>query len=74
MGRAGGSPGSGAAEDLAEALIVNPFDPDEIAEAMHAALIMPLDERRDRMARLRARVFTVTAEAYCRNFLKALAA
>jgi trehalose 6-phosphate synthase len=65
---------AGAAEDLAEALIVNPFDPDEIAEAMHAALIMPLDERKDRMARLRARVFTATAEAYCRNFLKALAA
>lgn len=65
---------AGAAEDLSEALIVNPFDPDEIAEAMHAALIMPLDERKDRMARLRARVFTATAESYCRNFLKALAA
>lgn len=65
---------AGAAEDLSEALIVNPFDPDEIAEAMHQALIMPLDERKDRMARLRGRVFTVTAEAYCREFLKALAA
>jgi trehalose 6-phosphate synthase len=65
---------AGAAEDLGEALIVNPFDPDEIAEAMHEALRMPLDERKDRMARLRSRVFTVTAEAYCRDFLKALAA
>lgn len=65
---------AGAAEDLSEALIVNPFDPDEIAEAMHQALIMPLNERKDRMARLRGRVFTATAEAYCRNFLKALAA
>ena len=65
---------AGAAEDLSEALIVNPFDPDEIAEAMHQALIMPHDERLDRMARLRARVFTVTADSYCRDFLKALAA
>lgn len=64
---------AGAAEDLAEALIINPYDPDEIAEAMHEALVMPLDERKDRMARLRGRVFTVTAEAYCRAFLKALA-
>lgn len=65
---------AGAAEDLAEALIVNPYDPAEITEAMHQALTMPLDERQDRMERLRARVFTVTAESYCRNFLAALAA
>nr|WP_298685687.1 trehalose-6-phosphate synthase [uncultured Dongia sp.] len=65
---------AGAAEDLAEALIVNPYDPDEITEAMHQALIMPQTERQDRMAHLRARVFTSTAEAYCRNFLAALAA
>lgn len=64
---------AGAAETLTEALIINPYDPDEIAEAMHQALIMPLDERKDRMARLRGSVFSVTAEAYCRNFLKALA-
>lgn len=65
---------AGAAEDLEAALIVNPYDADEIAEAMHQALIMPLAERQDRMAHLRARVFTNTAEAYCRNFLGALAA
>ena len=65
---------AGAAEDLAEALIVNPYDPDEITEAVHQALIMPQQERQDRMAHLRARVFTTTAEAYCRNFLAALAA
>jgi trehalose 6-phosphate synthase len=63
---------AGAAEDMAEALIINPYDPDEISEAMHFALIMPQDERQDRMARLRARVFTSTAEAYCRHFLTRL--
>jgi len=65
---------AGAAEDMAEALIVNPYDPDEIGEAMHLALIMRQDERQDRMTRLRARVFTSTAEAFCRNFLAKLAA
>ena len=65
---------AGAAEDMQEALIINPYDPDEISEAMHLALIMPQDERQDRMARLRARVFTSTAESYCRNFLTKLAA
>lgn len=63
---------AGAAEDLKEALIVNPYDPDEIAEAMQQALTMPLAERQDRMEHLRARVFTNTAEAYCRKFLDAL--
>jgi trehalose 6-phosphate synthase len=64
---------AGAAEDMTEALIVNPYDPGEISDAMHLALIMPQDERQDRMARLRARVFTSTAEAYCRSFLTQLA-
>jgi trehalose 6-phosphate synthase len=65
---------AGAAEELGDALIVNPYDPAEITEAMHQALIMPQAERQDRMERLRARVFTTTAESYCRNFLAALAA
>ncbi|MBI2254562.1 MAG: trehalose-6-phosphate synthase [Proteobacteria bacterium] len=65
---------AGAAEDLSEALIVNPYDPGEITDAMHQALTMPLEERCNRMDRLRSRVFTITAESYCRNFLAALAA
>ena len=36
---------AGAAEELTDALIVNPFDADEIADAIHAGLAMPLDER-----------------------------
>ncbi|MBI2257256.1 MAG: trehalose-6-phosphate synthase [Proteobacteria bacterium] len=65
---------AGAAEEMEEALIVNPYDPDEISYAMHQALIMSGEERQDRMERLRARVFTSTAEAYCRRFLTLLAA
>ena len=39
---------AGAAAELGSALIVNPFDVDQCAYAMHRALTMPLDERRDR--------------------------
>ena len=63
---------AGAANELTEALIVNPFDPDAIADAMHAALTMPLNERRERQAALKAKVFRTTAAAYCQRFLDAL--
>ena len=63
---------AGAAAELQEALLVNPYDPGEIADAMHQALIMPLAERRQRHAALRAKVFTSTAASFARGFLEAL--
>ena len=65
---------AGAAHELEEALIVNPFDPDSIADAMHAALVMPLSDRQARHVALREKIFVNTARAYSRRFLKALAA
>jgi trehalose 6-phosphate synthase len=44
---------AGAARELAEALIVNPYDADECAGALHAALTMRADERRERMRLMR---------------------
>ena len=44
---------AGAAEELTDALIVNPFDADEIADAMHEGLSMPLAERLRRYRALR---------------------
>lgn len=64
---------AGAAEELTEALLVNPYDPDEIAEAMNIALEMPLEERQERHAALRKAVFEVTAARYCNVFVEALA-
>jgi len=64
---------AGAAEELTEALLVNPYDPDEIAEAMHTALEMSLEERLERHASLRRAVFEVTAARYCNVFVEALA-
>jgi trehalose 6-phosphate synthase len=45
---------TGASHELPDALIVNPYDTDELAQAIHTALTMPADERRARMARMRA--------------------
>ncbi len=45
---------AGAADDLAEgALLVNPFDTHELAEALATALAMPADERAERARLLR---------------------
>jgi len=47
---------TGAARELTDALLVNPFAIDEMAEALLQALTMPEDERRKRMQKLRAMV------------------
>lgn len=64
---------AGAAEDMAEALVVNPYDADEITAAMHTGLCMDLDERKERWQALRARVWKASAAQYCHTFLNALA-
>jgi alpha,alpha-trehalose-phosphate synthase [UDP-forming] len=49
---------TGAACELTEALIVNPFAIDQMANAIRQALSMPADERRRRMNKMRATVST----------------
>ncbi|MEF8700589.1 MAG: trehalose-6-phosphate synthase [Candidatus Accumulibacter sp. UW26] len=44
---------TGAARELPEALIVNPYDADQCAAALHLALTMPANEQRDRMRLMR---------------------
>jgi trehalose 6-phosphate synthase len=63
---------AGAAEEMTEALIVNPYDSDEIAEAMHIGLSMDLEERRDRWSSLNAKVTSNTAQRFCTVFLNYL--
>ena len=60
---------AGAAEEMTEALIVNPYDPDDTADAMHKALTMRHEERIERHAALLAKVRTNTAATFCRQFL-----
>jgi len=47
---------TGAARELADALLVNPYDTDELADAMYEAYIMPEKERRKRMRRMRSQI------------------
>jgi trehalose 6-phosphate synthase len=47
---------TGAAVELRDALIVNPYDVAEVAEAIHRGLDMPRDERRVRMQEMRRQV------------------
>ncbi|MDP2707100.1 MAG: trehalose-6-phosphate synthase, partial [Burkholderiales bacterium] len=44
---------TGASRELPEALIVNPYDMDQCAAALHVALTMPQNEQRDRMRTMR---------------------
>jgi trehalose 6-phosphate synthase len=45
---------TGAAREFPDALQINPFDLDQMADAMHAAFLMPEEERRPRMERMRS--------------------
>lgn len=64
---------AGAAEDLEEALIVNPYDTDEVAHALQQAIKMPLEERRERHAALLARVRQHDVRHWSEGFMKLLA-
>ncbi len=60
---------AGAAEELQEALLVNPFDVDAVADALLRALTMAPDERRARMTALRDRVRENSVQAWVARFL-----
>jgi trehalose 6-phosphate synthase len=63
---------AGAAEDLQEALIVNPYDADDVAQAIQRAISMPREERIERHAALLARVREHDARNWMCKFLQAL--
>ncbi|HEX9049040.1 MAG TPA: bifunctional alpha,alpha-trehalose-phosphate synthase (UDP-forming)/trehalose-phosphatase [Anaeromyxobacter sp.] len=63
---------AGAAAELSEAVLVNPYDVEAMADALHRALEMPPDERRTRMALLRERVASHDVHWWARTFVAAL--
>jgi trehalose 6-phosphate synthase len=63
---------AGAARELDGAILVNPYDPDEIAEALDTALSMKLEERRARWLTMRDAVWRNTAAVWADRFLFAL--
>ncbi len=63
---------AGAAEELDAALIVNPYDTEEVAVALQRALRMRLDERRERYEALMMRVREHDVGNWRESFLWAL--
>jgi trehalose 6-phosphate synthase len=63
---------AGAAGELTGALIVNPYDIDELAGALHLALTMPADQRLARWRALMEVVTRNTIKTWRESFLQAL--
>jgi trehalose 6-phosphate synthase len=63
---------AGAAETLHDALIINPYDIDDVASAIRQALIMPLSERQDRWRKTMIVLRQNSAAAWCAKFITAI--
>jgi trehalose 6-phosphate synthase len=63
---------AGAAEQLKRALIVNPYDIEEMADTIKIAIDMGLEERKERHKALLDNIREHDAFAWCRSFLGAL--
>jgi len=63
---------AGAASELGEALTVNPYDVEALADALDRALTMPEVERRERMASLREKVHARPVELWAEDFVARL--
>jgi trehalose 6-phosphate synthase/phosphatase len=63
---------AGAADELGAALRVHPYDVEGMADALHRAVSLPVEERRARMAALRERVAAGDVHDWARAFLDAL--
>jgi trehalose 6-phosphate synthase len=64
---------AGAAEQLKEAILVNPYDTESTANSIHLALQMPLEERRSRHQALLATIRQYDVHWWCNSFLETLA-
>ncbi|MBL9118984.1 MAG: trehalose-6-phosphate synthase [Phycisphaerae bacterium] len=63
---------AGAARDLPEAIIINPYDTEEFADAIWQAITMDGKERRARMTRMRLRVEENNIYRWAADFLAGL--
>lgn len=63
---------AGAANELSEAILVNPMDEDEVAEAILTALVMPVEVQRQRIDALQKRLKQYTVVHWINDFLHQL--
>ncbi|MBM4433473.1 MAG: trehalose-6-phosphate synthase, partial [Chloroflexi bacterium] len=64
---------TGAARELTEALLVNPYAVDDFAEAIRKAIEMPREEKRARMRRLRQAVQQNNIYQWANNIITQIA-
>jgi trehalose 6-phosphate synthase len=65
---------AGAAREFDAAIQVNPYDLDDMADCLHRALVMPLEERRSRWTQMMENVRRHSAQSWSQGYLQALAA
>jgi trehalose 6-phosphate synthase/phosphatase len=63
---------AGAAQELTSALQINPYDIDQIADALYKAVEMPMEERHSRMVQMRKSVESNDLRLWSQKFLGAL--
>lgn len=63
---------AGAARELSDAIIINPSDTQQLADAMHEALVMPESEQLQRMANMQALVRQYNVHHWVQLFLNRL--
>jgi len=63
---------TGASRELQDALIVNPYDTEELADAIHRAVAMDPRERRERMRRMRRTVKQHNIYRWAANLIAAV--
>ncbi|CAH1726380.1 uncharacterized protein LOC114122764 isoform X1 [Aphis gossypii] len=68
------SPFAGAGGTMHEALLVNPYELDEMANVLHRAVRMPLDERELRMTQLRHREQLLDVNYWMTSFFSSMGA
>src|SRR5512143_2619565 len=64
---------TGASRELKNAIIVNPYDIEQMADAIHLSLGMPPEERRDRMGRMRENLLEYNVYRWAGKLIAGLA-
>ncbi len=63
---------AGAAQEMSEALLINPNNYDQIADAIHQAIEMPPEEQKKRVTSLQKRLKRYNVEHWANDFMNAL--
>ena len=63
---------AGAAQEMSEALLINPNDYNQIAEAIKQAIEMPVERQRERNRQIQKRIKRYNVERWAADFMKAL--